>query len=99
MGGCEIDEASERCIIMKDYFLKLLGMPSFVDGFDDYERNNYNNYLIPCTYKVTLKNNQTFLHILSTSLKQLFFQKYTPSSIYSLHEMKESEELLYKHKV
>ena len=99
MAGCRVEDASELCLELQYYYLKLLDMPNVTDDFDDYERDDSNNYLIPIQYKIILKKNQSFLRILSTGLKKYIFQEYTPSFIYNLHWMKDTEELLYKHKV
>ena len=74
-------------------------MPNVTDDFDDYERDDSNNYLIPLQYKIISKKNQSFLRILSTGLKKYICLEYTLSFIYNLHWMKDTEELLYEHKV
>ena len=68
-------------------------MPNLTEDFDDYERDDSNNYLIPIQYKIILKKNQSFLRLLSTGLKKFIFQEYTPSFIYNLYWMKDIEEL------
>ena len=74
-------------------------MPNVTDDFDDYERDDSNNYSIPLQYKTILKKNQSFLRISSRGLKKYIFLEYTPSFIPNFHWMKDTEELLYKHKV